>query len=150
MSSTNERDVEGGEKIDELIVLKAMQQQFERMNMVFMNFRDRMDRQDVVIARLHRDPQKRTLELHGVNDELEADLHGEELEGDDISTNANRGRIRGPRGGRRGNGDNRYYGDVNERGRWEDRPDRLDKDLSSITMKIPSFQGKADPDVYLE
>ena len=51
------------------------------------------------------------------------------------------------RGGRRGNGNDRFYCDWNDRGRWDNR---FDKNLSNIKMKIPSFQGKTDPNVYLE
>jgi len=39
--------------------IQAMQQQFERMNLVFGEIRDRMDRQDVVIADLRREPPMR-------------------------------------------------------------------------------------------
>ena len=42
-------------------MLQAMQQQFERMNVVFNDIRDRMDRQDVVIASLH---ENRTRKAH--------------------------------------------------------------------------------------
>ena len=154
MSSSNEKDIEGGEKINESNVLKAMQQQFERMNVVFGDIRDRLERQDEAIANLQRGQQRRTPELRGGDDEYEDDVrvfHGDELEFEDNVFNAHKDRFRGGRGGRggRGNGnrDNRNYGIGNERGRWNDRQDR---DLSSIKMKIPSFQGKMDPDVYLE
>ena len=51
MSSRGETsNKEGGEESS--LMLQAMQQQFERMNMVFNDIRDRMDRQDVVIASL--------------------------------------------------------------------------------------------------
>ena len=36
-------------------MLQAMQQQFERMNVVFNDIRDRMDRQDAVITSLHEE-----------------------------------------------------------------------------------------------
>ena len=35
MSTDNDKEVEGGEKGNESFVLKAIQQQFERMNLVF-------------------------------------------------------------------------------------------------------------------
>ena len=35
-------------------MLKAMQQQFERLNVIFGEFRDRMDRQDILVANLQR------------------------------------------------------------------------------------------------
>ena len=42
-----------------------MQQQFEHMNVVFNDIRDRMDRQDVVIASLHEERPRRALMLEG-------------------------------------------------------------------------------------
>ena len=44
---------EGGEESS--LMLQAMQQQFEHMNMMFNDIRDRMDRQDVVIDTLHEE-----------------------------------------------------------------------------------------------
>ena len=40
-------------------MLQAMQQQFEHMNVVFNDIRDRMDRQDTVIASLHEEHPQR-------------------------------------------------------------------------------------------
>ena len=40
-------------------MLQAMQQQFKRMNVVFNDIRDRMDRQDAVIASLHEERPRR-------------------------------------------------------------------------------------------
>ena len=71
-----------------------MQQQFERMNLVFGEIRDRMDRQDEVIATLQKGQQRRALEEHSGNDEFEADygmFYGEDLEGDDNAINFNKG-----------------------------------------------------------
>ena len=39
---------------------------------------------------------------------------------------------------------------VDMRGRDDRRARRIDHDLGSIKLKIPSFQGKNDPEVYLE
>ena len=51
MSSRGETsNKEGGEESS--FMLQAMQQQFERMNVVFNDIRDRMGRQDTVIAYL--------------------------------------------------------------------------------------------------
>ena len=54
-----------------------------------------------------------------------------------------------PRGGRNGN-----RGGINGRGGMWRPPSRaqdgVDRDLSSIKMKIPQFQGKNDPELYLE
>ena len=54
MSSRGETsNREGGEESS--LMLQAMEQQFERMNVVFNDIRDRMDRQDAVIATLHEE-----------------------------------------------------------------------------------------------
>ena len=47
------------------LMLQAMQQQFERMNVVFNDIRDRMDRQDVVIALCVRSIPEEPLMLEG-------------------------------------------------------------------------------------
>ena len=46
-------------------MLQAMQQQFERMNVVFNDIRDQMDRQDAVIASCMRSVPKEALMLKG-------------------------------------------------------------------------------------
>jgi hypothetical protein len=43
-----------GEKSDPLFAFQAMQQQFERMNVMFGEIRDRMERQDAAIAEIQR------------------------------------------------------------------------------------------------
>ena len=54
MSSRGETsNKEGG--VESSIMLQAMQKQFERMNMVFNEIRDRLDRQDTVIANLREE-----------------------------------------------------------------------------------------------
>ena len=58
MSSRGETsNKEGGEESS--LMLQAMQQQFERMNVVFNDIRDRMDRQDAVIASLWEERTQR-------------------------------------------------------------------------------------------
>ena len=125
-------------------MLQTMQQQFERMNVVFNDIRDWMDRQDAVIASLHeehpqRAPNARRQERHARVDDSDAyHVDGFEDEKDQVSLN-NEGRF-APRGERCGRGFRRYS-------RWQDRTDR---NLGNIKMKIPSFQGKNDLEVYLE
>ena len=46
------------EAIDQSIMLKAMQQQFEHMNMMFGEIRDKLERQDTAIANLQRGQQQ--------------------------------------------------------------------------------------------
>ena len=58
MSSRGETsNREGGEESS--LMLQAMQQQFERMNVVFNDIRDRMDRQDAIIASLREERPRR-------------------------------------------------------------------------------------------
>ena len=60
MSSRGETsNREGGEESS--LMLQAMQQQFERMNVVFNDIRDRMGRQDTVIAYLWEERTQRAL-----------------------------------------------------------------------------------------
>ena len=89
-------------------MLQAMQQQFECMNVVFNDIRDRMDRQDAVIASLReehpqRTPNARRQERRPRVDDSDA-YHEEEFEDekDQVSLN-NEGRF-APRGERRGRG----------------------------------------------
>ena len=53
MSSKGDTSNKEGQE-ESLFVLRAMQQQFERMNVLFNEIQDRMDRQDVVIATWHK------------------------------------------------------------------------------------------------
>ena len=46
-------------------MLQAMQQQFKRINVVFNDIRDRMDRQDAIIASLHEERPRRAPMLEG-------------------------------------------------------------------------------------
>ncbi|KAK4567280.1 hypothetical protein RGQ29_003193 [Quercus rubra] len=143
MSSRGETsNREGGEESS--LMLQAMQQQFERMNVVFNDIRDRMDRQDTVIASLREERPRRALNARrqgrrALLDDSD-DYHEDEFEDEDdqVSLN-NEGRFV-PRGERRGRGFQRDP-------RWQDGTDR---NLGDIKMKIPSFQGKNDPEVYLE
>ena len=89
-------------------MLRAMQQQFERMDVMFNEIRDRMDRHDAVLAgwgkgRPQGGPYVRRQARH------------------------ERGHEWNPGG-------------------W----DGVDRSLGNIKMKIPSFQGRTDPEVYLE
>uniref|UniRef100_A0A7N2MS55 Reverse transcriptase n=1 Tax=Quercus lobata TaxID=97700 RepID=A0A7N2MS55_QUELO len=110
MSSRDETSNREGRE-ESSLMLQAMQQQFERMNVVFNDIRDWMDRQD---AEEYEDEE------------------------DQVSLN-NEGRFV-PRGERRGK-------DFQRDLRWQDGTNR---NLGNIKMKIPSFQGKNEPEVYLE
>ena len=135
-------DREGGE--ESYLTLQAMQQQFEHMNVVFNEIRDQIDRQDFVIATLHEErpqrvPNARRQERCARVDNFDDDHEDEfEDENDQASLN-NKGRFV-PRGERHGRG---FQRDL----RWQDG---TDKNLGNIKMKIPLFQGKNDPEVYLQ
>ncbi|KAL4599034.1 hypothetical protein ACB092_11G097600 [Castanea dentata] len=131
---------EGGEESS--IILQAMQQQFERMNVVFNEIRDWMDRQDSVIATLceerpQRGPNARRQERHSRMNDSD-DHHEHEFEDEEDSLN-NEGRFV-PRGERRDRG-------FRKDPRWQDG---IDRNLGNIKMKILTFQGKNDPEAYLE
>uniref|UniRef100_A0A2N9EG69 Reverse transcriptase domain-containing protein n=1 Tax=Fagus sylvatica TaxID=28930 RepID=A0A2N9EG69_FAGSY len=123
-------------------MLRAMQQQFERMDVMFNEIRDRMDRQDAVIAtwregRPQGGPYVRRQARRAPVDDSDGD-HEDEFEGEEDQASLN-GRFV-PRGERRGRGFRTGL-------RWRDG---TDGNLGNIKMKIPSFQGKNDPEAYLE
>ncbi|RVW67724.1 hypothetical protein CK203_063283 [Vitis vinifera] len=105
-------------------MLQAMQQQFERMNVVFNDIWDRMDRKQG--KRAHVDDSD--------------DYHDDEFEDEEDQASLNHEGRFGPMGDRRGRG-------FRIAPRWQDGTTR---NLGNIKMKIPSFQGKNDPKVYLE
>jgi hypothetical protein len=107
------------------------------MNMVFNEIQDRMDRQDAAIAR--RVPNARRQERRAYVDDFD-DNHEDEFEDEDNQASLNgEGRFVA-RGERRGRGFRRDL-------RWQNG---IDRKLGNIKMKILSFQGKNDPEAYLE
>jgi hypothetical protein len=124
-------------------MLQAIQQQFERMNVVFNEIRDRMHKQDAVIptwreGHPQRAPNTRRQERRAHVDDFDDDNEDEFEDEDDRAFNGE-GRFV-PRGERRGRG---FQRDL----RWQNG---TDQNLGNIKMKIPSFQGKNDPEAYLE
>uniref|UniRef100_A0A2N9FZ50 CCHC-type domain-containing protein n=1 Tax=Fagus sylvatica TaxID=28930 RepID=A0A2N9FZ50_FAGSY len=105
-------------------VLQAMQQQFERLNFVLGEVRDRMDHQEAAIRNLQggRDRRRREPRVENVY-ENEGDGEDEE----DLAFEVRSGRHRRVR---------RERGLEGNLGGW----DGVDRDLGSIKMKIPSFQ----------
>ena len=108
-----------------------MQQQFERMNVVFNDIRDRMDRQDAVITSLHeehprRAPNARRQGRRARVDDSD-DYHEDEFEDEDDQASLNNEGRFAPRGKRRGRGFRRDP-------RWLDG---IDRNLGNIKMKIP-------------
>uniref|UniRef100_A0A2N9F4X4 CCHC-type domain-containing protein n=1 Tax=Fagus sylvatica TaxID=28930 RepID=A0A2N9F4X4_FAGSY len=116
------------------VVLQAMQQQFERLNFVLGEVRDRMDHQEAAIRNLQGGRDRRRRERR-VEYEYENEGDGEDEE--DLASEVGSGRHRRVRR-ERGH-------EWNPGGR-----DGVDRSLGSIKMKIPSFQGRTDPEVYLE
>ena len=121
-----------------------MQQQFEHMNVVFNDIRDWMYRQDAVIASLSEKhpqiaPNARRQGRRARIDDSD-DYNEDEFEDEEDQASLNHEGKFAPRGERRGRGFRRDP-------RWQDGTNR---NLGNIQMKIPSFQGKNDPEVYLE
>jgi hypothetical protein len=126
------------EEVDySFFVLWAMQQQFERLNLVLEEVKDRMDQQEVVIRNLQggRDRRRRAPSI-----ENEFENEGDDEEEEDIASEVGMCGVDRPRRGRYGKGHGR-----NLMGR-----DGVDRNLGSIKMKIPYFQGRTNLEAYLE
>jgi len=119
--------------------LKAMQQQFERLNMVLGDMRDIMDRQNEKLANLQNDrsddgnSSRRNRRNHGGSEDDDSGRENREETEEEYYFMMGR---------------NRHRGDRRERNHR--RFDHRDGSLNNIKMKIPSFQGKNDPKIYLE
>ncbi|GKV13634.1 hypothetical protein SLEP1_g24622 [Rubroshorea leprosula] len=135
MSSGDDRK----HQVDYSFMLKAMQQQFQRLDIMFGEIKDKMEKKDAATAKLYQ-IQNGSPNLH--NHDL--DDNDEDAFNDDAQ-NSNFSMDRFMRS-RRGQKYRFNKGDQNL-ARWGDRQDH---DLGSIKLKIPPFQGKNDPDVYLE
>jgi len=109
-------------------VLRAMQQQFERLNLVLEEVKDRMDQQEVAIRNMQGGRDRRR-GAPSVENEFENE--GDDEEEEDIASEVRMGGVDRPRGCRCGRGHER-----NPRGRdgvaWE------------YQNEIPSFQGRTD------
>ncbi|XP_048229542.1 LOW QUALITY PROTEIN: uncharacterized protein LOC125370017, partial [Ricinus communis] len=108
-------------------VIQAMQQQFERMFSMMAGVNEKLERHDGILNQLHGEPRQRR--RPPIDQE---DYEGEDDLDDDQVTLLGQ-RINPRRQARRGHPN-----------------DDVDRNLGSIKMKIPSFQGRNDPDVYLE
>ncbi|GKV11452.1 hypothetical protein SLEP1_g22712 [Rubroshorea leprosula] len=135
MSSGDDRK----HQVDGSFVLKAMQQQFQRLDIMFGEIKDKMEKQDAAIAKLYQ--------IHNGSPNLhnhDLDDNDEDAFNDDAqNSNFSMDRFMSGRGGQR----YRFNKRNQNLARWGDRQDH---DLGSIKMKIPPFQGKNDLDVYLE
>ncbi|GKV18485.1 hypothetical protein SLEP1_g28856 [Rubroshorea leprosula] len=104
---------------------------------MFGEIKDKMEKQDAAIAKLYQ-TQNGCLNLrrNDANDDFDDD-YKDAFNNDAQNSNFNMDRIMRGRGGQR----------EQNLTRWRDKQDR---DLGSIKMKIPPFQGKNDSDMYLE
>ena len=134
MSSSN--DPANREVGQESFILQAMQQYFARLEVPMNNIGDRIEQNEEVLRRVLPQTQRQerrvsvTLNHEGLADEL-----GDE-EGDPIEEV---GRM-APRRIRQGQGIQRDL----------IRREEVDRHLGNIKIKIPSFQGRNDPEAYLE
>ncbi|XP_042404734.1 uncharacterized protein LOC121994921 [Zingiber officinale] len=134
-------DPSDGGGVDQTIIMRAMQQQFERMNVVFNEIRDRLDRPEDQLEQLqqeplprHRRPDQRPHFTPNVPDDDYDDGASNE-----VVSNATWRRARAIRP---------------ERPRHVQRQHRerevVDRNIGTIKLSIPPFQGKNNPDVYIE
>ena len=119
---------------DNSFVLQAMQQQFERMNMLFGQMEDRMNQQQAEIRNLQGGRNRRR---HEPRVENAYENEGDDEDEEDLTSEIGLGRHREVRRERG------FEGNL-------EGQDDVDRDLGSIKMTIPSFQGRTDPEVYLE
>ena len=128
------RENDTQEKIDFKLFFQSLEQKFARMEMRFDEINERMDRVESSPQRgqPHRAPTVQRRERHPPRYEYEDD-YGDDLDNDDRASNIS------VRQFRRGNRD-----------RGVRHEDRIDNNLDNIKMQIPSFQGKNDPEAYLE
>ncbi|GKV07007.1 hypothetical protein SLEP1_g18820 [Rubroshorea leprosula] len=134
MSSGDDRK----HQVDDAFMLKAMQQQFQRLDIMFGEIKDKMEKQDAAIAKLYQ-IHNGSPNLHNHNlDDNDEDAFNDDAQNPNFSMDRF---MRGRRGQRY-----RFNKGDQNLARWGDRQDH---DLGSIKMKIPPFQGKNDPDVYL-
>ncbi|GKV13903.1 hypothetical protein SLEP1_g24862 [Rubroshorea leprosula] len=143
MSSGDDKSTTGRHPVDESLMLKAMQQQFQRLNIMFGEIRDRMKKQDATIANLYQ-IQNGSLNLcrNDTNDDINDDYE-DAFNNDAQNSNFSMDRFMRGRGDQKG----RFNRREQNLTKWGDRQDH---DLGSIKMKILPLQGKNDLDVYLE
>ncbi|GKV05941.1 hypothetical protein SLEP1_g17889 [Rubroshorea leprosula] len=143
MSSGDDKSTTRGHHVDESFMLKVMQQQFHRLDIMFGEIKDKMEKQDAAIAKLYQ-TQNGSLNLrkNDANDDFDDD-YNDAFNNDAQNSNFSMDRFMRGRGGQR----HRFNKGDQNLARWGDQQDH---DLGSIKMKIPPFQGKNNPNVYLE
>lgn len=141
--NANGSDAEPGEQPINPLTMRALQQTFERMNLVLGNFEDRLERCNERMNLLEGNqpvqapPARRPIrQPHAPQNEDAEHDEVERWSDEEVAFHASLGRFRGDR--RR-----------NEQ--WNNRRrDNIDRNIESIKMRIPAFQGRNDPDIYLE
>ena len=121
--SNNDKDVSSCSNDQ---VIQAMQQQFERMFKVMGDVRDHLKRHDEAITRLQGEP-RRGRQPAFVNDVYDGIEDTDDGQATIICQDVNP-----------------------KRQTRRERFECVDRNIGSIKMKIPSFQGKNNPDAYLE
>ncbi|KAK0580405.1 hypothetical protein LWI29_001555 [Acer saccharum] len=157
MSHDNSKELsnEAPKTVDLDRLFTAMQQHMARMEIQFGEVNDRFgemnDRLHKVESSSQRErpfraPNVERRERNLPRNDYEDD-YGNDLEEEDRMSNVGVGRFRrgmGGKGVRYGNREDRY-------GNRGDRyGERVDNNLGSVKVKIPTFQGKTDPEAYLE
>ncbi|KAL5834816.1 hypothetical protein ACOSQ3_014409 [Xanthoceras sorbifolium] len=137
-------------KVDTKFIMEVLTREMGRLLSAEMELiHERLDR----VENTHAEqpppvPQARRRERVPVREEVH-DYYGDDndIEEDDRMSSVGAGRFRRGMGGR-----GVRYGDREDRyGNREDRyVKRVDNNLGSIKVKIPTFQGKTDPEAYLE
>ncbi|XP_042465780.1 uncharacterized protein LOC122048251 [Zingiber officinale] len=121
--------------------MRAMQQQFERMNVVLNEIRDRLDRHEDRLEQLQQEslprPRRPDQRPHFAPNVPDDDY--DDGASNEVVSNATWRRARAIRP---------------ERPRHAQRQHRereaVDRNMGTIKLSIPPFQGKNDPDVYIE
>ncbi|XP_031402590.1 uncharacterized protein LOC116212157 [Punica granatum] len=144
----NESTIGDGSNADQQDVaftLKAMQQQFERLEVVFGDIRDRMDRKDQRIDQMQREQPRQHVRVPNARRLIRQPANSHDEEDEDYEEDdeiASVGSVRRARG-------------VRNEGRRHGRRDHairdgVDRNIGSIKMTIPPFQGRNDPDAFIE
>ncbi|PKI68902.1 hypothetical protein CRG98_010695 [Punica granatum] len=127
---------------DVTFTLKAMQQQFERLEVVFGDIPDRMDRQDQRIDQMQMERTGQCVPVPNARRLMHQPPipQDEDYEEDDDMASV---------------GSVKRAGGVRNKGRRHGRRDQgvrdgVDRNIGSIKMTIPPFQGRNDTDAYIE
>ncbi|GKU99868.1 hypothetical protein SLEP1_g12650 [Rubroshorea leprosula] len=143
MSSSDDKSTTRRHHVDESLMLTAIQQQFQRLDIMFGEIRNKMEKQDAAIANLYQIQKgSPNLRRNDANDDLNEDYE-DAFNNDAQNLNFSMDKFMRGRGDQKG----RFKRGEQNLMKWGDQQDR---DLGSIKMKIPLFQGKNDLDVYLE